>query len=387
MRCEKIKPILNDFFNKSLSPGEERQLEGHLAACELCRAEFQKLKRADDILREVVLEMVSGIEVPPDLNHKIKSILKEKRHKTLPYHGLSTLLRTPAVAAAMLFLVLGAGIFGYYNFINQAAKQQVVMNETLSDREENSGQEKVIAVQDAPVADGTSAPAPVETIPVVVEENVVENGSWKPGTAFSERRPNPMLAQSARSKEVFSVKETLAVNTVDDPAEQSGPQPPEAAALNKVPEGMDGETPVPVGKGAITALDVAPLRKGTLDEAARDTGFVPVRPGYLPPGAQLLEVSWRPEAITRSYRTGNASFTLTQSRADLSDPGYEQLTGQGAVIELSGVKAYWEEAGPLADGSASGRYAALRWQRGTWAFAVAGDLPRDEIIKIATGLN
>lgn len=86
MRCEEYLPMLNELLNKTLTPGERRGVEAHLAVCEGCRNEFQRLKRADELLREAVSDMFSEIEVPADLSSRIEEVIKKERKKLHGWH-------------------------------------------------------------------------------------------------------------------------------------------------------------------------------------------------------------------------------------------------------------------------------------------------------------
>ena len=138
MRCEEYLPMLNELLNKTLTPGERRGVEAHLAVCEGCRNEFQRLKRADELLREAVSDMFSEIEVPADLSSSIEEVIKKERKKTARLahaRWLPAFLKVPAVAAALLLFV-AAGTFGYrYIFAPPLKQSQVVLQEPVADNE------------------------------------------------------------------------------------------------------------------------------------------------------------------------------------------------------------------------------------------------------------
>ena len=114
MRCEEYLPMLNELLNKTLTPGERRGVEAHLAVCEGCRNEFQRLKRADELLREAVSDMFSEIEVPADLSSRIEEVIKKERKNCTAgtCQVVAGIFKGPGGCAALLLFV-AAGTFGY----------------------------------------------------------------------------------------------------------------------------------------------------------------------------------------------------------------------------------------------------------------------------------
>lgn len=379
MRCEKYKPTLNEFFNKTLSPGEERELEGHLAACRDCRSDFQKLKRADDLLRVAVREMVLEIEVPADLDQKIKSVLDGNRPKNPFLYNLPSFFRTPAVAAAMLFLVLGVSLFGLYDLFGQSARQQVVMTETPA-AGTGSREKALITAQDAaPDGEMRSELPEAETDSARIALDVM---AAQPEASVSERRSDPPPSQSARSRESYPAQGNPAPE--DRGEGGAGSETAPSAATLLAPPGRGGSPADQAHKEVFSIAGGPTDRKGTLAEAAAETGIRPARPHYLPPGAQLSEVTWLPGQISQYYRMENASFAITQGLAELSGEKQRQRPGQETII-INGAEAVLEVTG-AADGSQP-PYAALSWQRGQYSYTIEGGVSREDIIKIAASLD
>lgn len=60
--CEAFQPMMSAYLDGELSPAERTELEQHLASCEACKAEFEKMKRfvnaASDLQVEAPAEEV-----------------------------------------------------------------------------------------------------------------------------------------------------------------------------------------------------------------------------------------------------------------------------------------------------------------------------------------
>lgn len=364
MLCDSIKPMLSDFFNKTLSDEEERKVAGHLAECESCRFEFARLETADNMLKKVICEIVAGIEVPHGLCERIENTLAvEKMRKSLSYRLLLP-VKTPAVAAALLFVVLTAGILSYYNIFSPAVThQKVVMSEPQSGPLTGSSSspdiqngapatgEKVFATtngQDIQVYDTDT-----EKIP---GEQLKKDPASEPERSLAAKPSPPAEGENFR---IFEDTQQL-------PEKQS-------SAVSSVPPGT--------GAGAPVLKSLPALKRGTFEEAARDVGFNPARPAYLPQGTELESVSWLSGVVYQNYRVGNFHITVSQSRAETTKFNYDESVSRGIPIDINGTKAVLEEKGP------DGGYVTVSWQRGGWTFSVSGELPGEEIAKIASSLK
>lgn len=352
MRCESIKTMMNDLLDKTLSAGEEREVEDHLARCESCRNEFHKLKRADDILREVVCEMVSEIEVPPELSHRIeKIVVREQRKKSLAGR-LPVFLKNPAFAAALLFTVITAVILSYLNPFSLAEKHSEVV---FSEPQALSGP------KGGNMADSSGPPVMREEVRAVAEP------------------------ETSKKNETHTIKETaVAGDTGGTPEVVLKDQPSPMTA--RVPQ-VVGKLPPPQENRSLAATGAPALKKGTLEEAAGEVGFNPARPAYLPRGAVLQEVTWLSGTVYQNYRAGQISFTISQNRTDMVKFNDDEGVRQGTFTEINGSRAILHETGPEVGDNASRRITTVRWQWGEWIFSVSGELPREEIIKIASSLK
>lgn len=384
MRCKSIKPLMHDLLDKTISPGEAREVEDHLAVCENCRNEFKKLKRADDILREVVCEMVSEIEVPPDLGRRIENILAAERKKKTLAGRLPLLLKTPEVAAALLLLVVAAGIFSFYNHFSPSVKEpQVVLSEPQGGTADRADQ--LFILKDSTSSDELRDPT-------IKEQPAAENTGRSPGAGLSKRQAFPEPAQSARANETHTVKEKSPAGDTGGEVKVDSRESSADVMTSQTSPGLGGGPPLSPEKRSynaaadISAAGAPVLKKGTLEEAAKEVGFTPARPAYLPRGAELQEVAWRPGVVHQNYRAGQTAFTITQSLAYAAMSVNDDPERQGKPVEINGARAILREAGSEADNLDRG-YTSVRWQRGEWVFSVGGELPGEEIIKIASSLK
>lgn len=378
MHCDSIKVMLNDFFNKTLSRIEERKVEGHLAECESCRHEFHKLKKADLTLKKVIHEMIAEIEVPNSLNERIKDALALEKRPQSRTGRLLSLAKTPVFAAAMLLVVLTAGLFGYYNLFSPVATQQeVVMSDSPA---EPSSPGSSPADRENEVTD-----ADKEAVHDTENEDLqLYDSGIEYDAGIEKRAADQILRQPAEETEEPLEEEPLAAK----------PSEPDAAmkldAFEDIqpllerrpgPSGpISGDHPLAAGAGT-------PALKGEPYEADGEAGFVPAQPAYLPQGMKLEDVSWSSGTVYQSYRSDSSFVTVSQRRAQEAAFNYDELLAGGEPVTINGAKAVLEEGGLDSRDSGSEGYATVRWQSGQWVFSVSGELSKEEIIKIASSLK
>ncbi|MDD4236990.1 MAG: zf-HC2 domain-containing protein [Desulfotomaculaceae bacterium] len=381
MRCEKIVHKFNDLLDMTLSAVEEHEVQAHLVACPDCRDKFQLVKNADDMLRATVLEMVAEIEVPSNLSQRIGQILageKKRQHRKAKLFGL---LQAPAFAAAMLVLVVATGLFGYYKLFDPSRNNPSVVlslpqsqsvSESAADTEpaplSGAGQEQA-TVKGGTTTDAkykAASPLVTEKTPVADDTIVImQDADNLDAEAIARQNAPSGLGSGDYNKTIEKAATDLAQDPITE--EQSIPM---ASSQSSGTAKM------------FTMSDRATSQRGTLQEATREVGFTPTVPGYLPPEAELKDVTWEPGTVRLEYLADRNSFMLTQSRvAEVGTIGEEG----GQLIELNGAKAHLQENST--DGDQSWGYTTVRWQRGEWVFMVDGDLPREEILKIALSIN
>jgi hypothetical protein len=274
-------------------------------------------------------------------------------------------LPAPVFAAAMLMLVVSAGIFSYYKLFEQSFTS-INPSVVLSVPQSQSASDSVGKMESAPLTvtgqeqstpraeTTTEAPYKADGTTIIMQDADTLN-------AGSVDRQN--VPPGLGGGDPFMTKQNSATGTSTE--EQS------IAMTSSQSSGAS--------KFSIASRSV--LRQGTLQEAAREVGFTPALPGYLPSGAELKDVTWESGAIYLGYRADRNSFKLTQSRnAGGSVIGEEG----GRLIDLNGAKAYLQETGSEGDSSI---YFTVRWQRGEWEFKIEGDLPGEEILRIALSME
>jgi len=363
MHCDGIKLMLNDFFNKTLSGVEEQKVRGHLSECEDCRCEFSRLEKADAALKKVIHEMVAGIEVPKSLNERIEMALAMEKRPRRRTGFLPALVRTPAVAAALLLVVLTAGLFGYYNLYSPPNQPKV-------------------AISDSPAVPLTAGSGPSDmdnSVPIADEKAAptTERQDLQAGGASQKKDAG---LQSSTKPAAEPEKPSAVQPPPPAAASQPGASEDARAQLEKRP--MSVTTAPPAAGGGVKAVS------GEIyDSAAGDAGFEPLKPTYLPSGMRLVDVSWRSGVAYQTYRSGSSYVIISQGRATASGFNYDQQATGGALVSINGARAVLEENKQDASGNGSGVFTVLRWQRGEWIFSVSGELTVDEIIKIACSIG
>lgn len=380
MRCEKIMRKFNDLLDRSLSAGEEHEVQAHLAACPNCRGEFQLTKNADDMLRATILEMVAEIEVPSNLSQRIGQALVGEKKRQPGKVRMFGLLQAPAFGAAMLMLVAVSGIFGYYKLFAPSLKNPAV----------------VLSVpQSQPAAERAAETEPAPLSGIGQEQSTVKDGTV---TEAPHKAASPLVTEKAPVADdttiIMQDADTLDTGAI---ARQNAPpgfgngdsyNPKEKAAADLAQAPITEEQSIPLissqssGTAKMFSMsDMAVSQRGNLQEATREVGFTPTVPGYLPPGAEVKDITWVPGTVYLEYQVDRNSFMLTQSRVgELGVSGEEG----GQLIDLNGAKAHLQEISPGVDHK--GGYTTVSWQRGGWMFMVDGDLPREEILKIALSI-
>jgi hypothetical protein len=353
---------MNDFLDKTLSETEEQKVKSHLEDCEKCREEFRSLKNADSVLRQVVSGMVSGIDVPENLNYRIEKIISDENRKKTRLYRMFMLLKSPAVAAALIFVVLAAGFLGYNNYFDTIYNQpKVVLSLPDTGNHNNVTGNSAADKLDSIMGDNTAA---------VKEEYVLKN--TVNSTSITEQTGNDRMEKPAGS-----VSDKLQI-------------PP----INQVPDGSNGSqtleehrTVYDTSTPLAAVLGIPAYDTGNMDEAIREVGFIPAKPAYLPQGTVLSDVSWQLGETSQNYRVGEFYFTVSQSRLEAAKFGYDELQSQGSAVEINGLKGYISKSKPEKGDKITGVYTTLSWQKGDWFYFVSGGLPADEIIRIAASIN
>lgn len=403
MRCEEYLPMINELLNKTLSLTEKREVEDHLTVCENCRAEFQRLKKADDLLREVVCDMVSEIEVPAYLSRRIKETLEkeqEQRARAIRSGWRPAFLKIPAVAAA-LFLFIAAGTFGYHYVFGPPAKQsEVVLQEPAVTDESEPLISYDRAVSPAgpepePGASGSvdvrekSAPAktPAPETPLALKPEGTQNvvSESEAGRIARENAPagkgGEPETETTTTKQRGGAGALKSAGRTVEPPQLEGTQPQEDRRLFAA-----GQSFATGEEAGVEGSDRDSFTRGTLEDAANDLGFACLEPDYLPQGAELQEVNWLSGTVYQNYRIGQLSFQISQSQAGASE-AKNKPPSQENVIEINGARGILEETRTGAENGISKGYTTIIWQQGELLLSVGGELPREELVKIASSLK
>ena len=76
MKCRDIGNLLHDYVEGLLEPPVHQQLDRHLADCPGCTGFIRTYKKTIQLSKEVRCE-----EIPPELQQKLRSFLKQKLQK------------------------------------------------------------------------------------------------------------------------------------------------------------------------------------------------------------------------------------------------------------------------------------------------------------------
>ena len=372
MGCDNTIRVMNDFLDKTLTKTEERKVESHLAECEDCRSEFNKLEKADAVLRQVVCEMVAGIEVPVNLSARIEKIISAGKREKTPWSRMLVLLKSPAAAAALFFVVLAAGYLSYHNYLNMISSQpKVVLSVPDAGNHINGAGNSTAEKLDSITGEKTAA---------VKEENVIKAA---PGL---ERKPEDIINST-------NTTEQLKKDQGEGPAGLLSDKPL-LPAVSQAPEVLSKSQPVEEQRSAFATSvpsvngDGLPVQySGTLEEAAVAVGYIPAKPAYLPQGAVLSAVTWHAGETAQNYRVGEFYFTVSQRRLDAAGFEYDDIQSQGSAVDINGSQGLMRESRPEPGDSISAVITILSWQDGDWSFSVSGGLPEEEIIKIAASVR
>ncbi len=410
MRCEEYLPMLNELLNKTLTPGERRGVEAHLAVCEGCRNEFQRLKRADELLREAVSDMFSEIEVPADLSSRIEEVIKKERKKTARLahaRWLPAFLKVPAVAAALLLFV-AAGTFGYrYIFAPPLKQSQVVLQEPVADNESKpfmspdgsdlpaeslkSGEtygSGDVQKESAPVEPQDTPPAPKPGEPRKpvsgneAEINLAREGA-PPGKG-GDSEPGPVTERRAGGGAAVQRNAGQPADSAQS-ADSTGPVPTGTQEdLSLFAAGAPGAN---VEDGEIQASEKDGFARDAQQDAAKEVGFVCLEPAYLPRGTELQDVTWLSGTVCQNYLVGQLSFRICQGLAKAPMAEIESASKDSSALEINGVKGILKEKKPGDEEGTSRGYTTITWQQGELLITVGGELPREELVKIASSLR
>lgn len=109
MSCEQARILFDEKLDGILDESEDKRLSAHLAACEICRREYEALEKTHQHLAAL------AVEIPPELSVSVmERIKKEPRRHTEILRRLRPLVALPVAAllcVALLHSPLLDGMF------------------------------------------------------------------------------------------------------------------------------------------------------------------------------------------------------------------------------------------------------------------------------------
>jgi hypothetical protein len=316
--------------------------------------------------------MVAGIDVPGNLNDRIENIISAENRKKTQWSRVFALLKSPAAAAALFFVVLAAGFLSYHSYFNMISSQpKVVLSVPDAGKHTNGAGNSAEERLDTIVSGNTAA---------VKEENVSQ------AAPVLERKPEDIINSNNTTEQLKKDQaERLAGNLSDKqqlPAISQAPEP-----LSKSQPVEDPRSAFVTSVPTVTGEGMPAQYRGTMEEAVGSVGYIPAKPAYLPQGAVLSDVSWHSGATAQNYRVGEFYFAVSQSRLDTTNFVYDEILSQGSAVDINGSQGFIQESGPEPGDGISAVTTTLSWQKGDWAFSVIGDLPAGEILKVAASIK
>ncbi len=389
MSCEQIQAVLNDYLNKTLSEKEELLVKRHLEKCASCRSEYYNLLHADKALRQVICEMVAEIDVPHGLSVNIeRAIARENRSRP---SGLVMLLKTPLVAAALLFVVMAAVLGAYQNHFNPFAQKQVARQVQDEERpadgvlsQVDAGNSTVKEKEDAPAEVSPSNQQevlPDQGLKEEEQESIVRQQALALKEPEERSSENMQGIQGGQPVEPIDEGARRELNAPQSGGEEQG----DFFVTSAPPAGSGGAA---AANSRILNDETSAEKRDAIDGSGLD--FVPTKPHYLPMGAVPVNVSPTAGGISREFQVGDRHFTVKQTRLGADDQGLVKKSTRVAnvdVVDINGRQGLMEKSEPGQGDLYAGTITTLKWRQDDWAFVVSGDLPAEEIIKISKSLR
>ena len=396
MSCDKIKTMLNDYLDGDLSGDPKRSVDTHLDQCAHCRGEFEGLKEADDLLSFEVKQMFKEIPVPGSLLEGIERELARER-KMPPFFRRVLPYTLHAGAAAVLFVLIAAAGLFWSHFVplgemgqqSSVGTPQVAETNAPGDRGAAGPLKDQEPTGPAPgTGDALSKPdaggpprsenQPAQTPPAAGSLIVHDKGTAPAGDKIG--KPEEIQQKTtAVPQEPAAKKDVQPANDED----AFGPPAGAGAGVPTAPRAMSGGAPKDLTD--LRAAGSPSLKRGSMEQAVRETGFAPILPSYMPGGASLVHVTWQDGAIYTHYRVSGLEITVGQRRAP-SAPASAAVS-EGRPVEINGVKGVLAENPPGEGCAESGGGSAVYWESGGWAFSVQGGLPPAELVRIANSIQ
>jgi hypothetical protein len=109
MRCNECAPLLEDFLFHKLVGTTEKDLEGHLAACDSCAREYALLRREQELYAR------SELQIAPEVWAGVRArIARENESQAQRFAGLFNVFRLYPVSVAIACLAVVVGSIGLW---------------------------------------------------------------------------------------------------------------------------------------------------------------------------------------------------------------------------------------------------------------------------------
>ncbi|OPZ74708.1 MAG: hypothetical protein BWY80_00475 [Firmicutes bacterium ADurb.Bin456] len=123
------------------------------------------------------------------------------------------------------------------------------------------------------------------------------------------------------------------------------------------------------------------------ESVALEPGPAYLKPDYLPPGAELQDVTQVSGTIYQNYRVGQLSMQISQSPAGIPGVRTGPASRKTGEVEINGVRGTLTEKEPGTGNGTSNREITITWQQDGLLLSVGGELPREELVKVASSLK
>jgi hypothetical protein len=220
MDCEKVRDRFSSFWEKELSPSEEKVFKEHLSSCPKCQREFEQFEKTMQWLHSA-----GEVEVPegflPELHKELqerKRAVPEKKLEGKWFH-FPVSFKLPIQAGAMVVVVF---------LVLYLTKTIPMQGARLKEPKQTTSS---LSVQERPggALTRSAAPSPLETPPEAPRPKDVEQAKAPvPGEGQLEEAPAPRIKAEVKKREAPARStEMLGVQAVDskEAARASVPSP------------------------------------------------------------------------------------------------------------------------------------------------------------------
>lgn len=127
MRCHRARRLLSPYMDHEIDPGGRASLEQHLAGCERCAAELERLKRQWNALGEDS----SVPPLPPELWREILRSVEEAERLPWQRRHRGPLLQAACVAAGVALGLSSGVVLSWKPPLGEAGLDDVLVGECV----------------------------------------------------------------------------------------------------------------------------------------------------------------------------------------------------------------------------------------------------------------